>query len=163
MLRRQPFTGVIEGSMESCHVEDMDTTTPESLATKLENLIQEHIETTRKAAAEALQRAFSAAERTSVRRSATTKDSTAVASKGTRRYGKRRTAAELEALAQRFHQAVCDKPGELMAVLAPTIGVTPRELHRPVAHLKDLGRIRSAGQRTETRYFPMMGSETVAA
>ncbi|MEE9382652.1 MAG: hypothetical protein V3V08_04480, partial [Nannocystaceae bacterium] len=55
--------------------------------------------------------------------------------------------AELGALADRLHQVVCDKPGERMSVLAPAVGVTSRELHRCVRQLKDVGRIRSAGQR----------------
>ncbi len=50
-----------------------------------------------------------------------------------------------------------------MSVLAPAVGVTSRELHRCVRQLKDVGRIRSAGQRSETRYFPMTQRETTAA
>ncbi len=41
-----------------------------------------------------------------------------------------------------------------MAVLAPAVGATPRELHRPMATLKRDGRVRSVGQRHQTRYYP---------
>jgi hypothetical protein len=38
-----------------------------------------------------------------------------------------------------------------MAVLGPTLGKTPRELHRPMMVLKRAGRVRSVGQRHQTR------------
>lgn len=42
-----------------------------------------------------------------------------------------------------------------MAVLAPRVGATPRELNRPALLLRRTGRVRSVGQRQATRYFPM--------
>jgi hypothetical protein len=156
---------VLEGAIESWDVEGMNTKEQPiaSLAAKIENLIQEHVEATRRAAADALERAFSGKERASICVRATTKTSTSRVSSGARKYGKRRTPAELGALADRLHQVVCDKPGERMSVLAPAVGVTSRELHHCVRQLKDVGRIRSAGQRSETRYFPMTERETAAA
>jgi hypothetical protein len=58
-------------------------------------------------------------------------------------------------LGERLYAAICAQPGETMAVLAPRIGVRPRELHRPMTVLRDAGRIRSAGQKQQMRYFPM--------
>jgi hypothetical protein len=42
-----------------------------------------------------------------------------------------------------------------MALLAPMVGATARELHRPATLLKQSGRIRSVGTRNAARYFPM--------
>jgi hypothetical protein len=50
-----------------------------------------------------------------------------------------------------------------MAVLAPVVGASPRELGRPMAVLKAAGRVRSVGQRHMTRYFPMLGAEAPEA
>jgi hypothetical protein len=58
------------------------------------------------------------------------------------------------ALSERLYDAVCAQPGETMAMLAPELGSSPRELHRPMAALKRAGRVRSAGQRHQTRYYP---------
>lgn len=57
-------------------------------------------------------------------------------------------------LGERLFAAVCTQPGETMAVLAPKLGSSPRELHRPMAVLKEAGRVRSVGQRSHTRYYP---------
>ena len=38
-------------------------------------------------------------------------------------------------------------------------GQTPRALNRPMQHLKSAGRVRSAGERGFTRYFPMTSSK----
>lgn len=61
----------------------------------------------------------------------------------------------MAALGQQFYQAVCERPGETMVVLAADIGSSPRELNRPVTILKRLGQVRSVGQRNLTRYFPL--------
>jgi hypothetical protein len=44
-----------------------------------------------------------------------------------------------------------------MAVIAPAVGVTGRELNLPATRLRRKGRVRSVGQRQHTRYFPMGG------
>jgi hypothetical protein len=61
-------------------------------------------------------------------------------------------------LEKRLHEAVCAQPGETMVVLAQAVGATPQELRRPATLLRRQGRIRSAGQRQYTRYFPMDAS-----
>jgi hypothetical protein len=45
-----------------------------------------------------------------------------------------------------------------MAVLAAEVGASAKELHRAVARLKEGGRVRAVGQRSQTRYFPLSGS-----
>ena len=54
-----------------------------------------------------------------------------------------------------IYEALCQSPGEKMAVLAPMIGATARDLNRPMLLLKRSGRIRSVGTKHATRYFPM--------
>ena len=58
-------------------------------------------------------------------------------------------------MCERLYRAVCAHPGETMAVLMEHVGASARELNRPMNQLKDAGRIRSAGSRNHTRYFPM--------
>lgn len=58
-------------------------------------------------------------------------------------------------LQERLMQAVRAHPGETITTIAAAVGQAPRALHRPMFHLKREGRVRSAGQRHLTRYFPM--------
>ena len=98
-----------------------------------------------KAARAAVERAFAAARRSgAVRREAA---------------NERRPPAEMERLAERLHAAVRSHPGETMTVIAAQVGETPRSLLRPMFHLKRAGRVRSAGQRHHTRYFPMTAAK----
>ncbi len=69
--------------------------------------------------------------------------------------GARRAADEIGSLSERLYEAVCRTPGETMAVIAPVVGATARELNRPMLRLKQAGRVRSVGTRHATRYFPM--------
>ena len=119
----------------------------ETLSEQIEQLVRAHIDATRREASEAVARAFSsalAAPRASAR------------PRPTRTTGSRRGAAALSALGDRLYEPVRAQPGETMAVLAPELGCTPRELHRPMATLKQAGRVRSVGQRHQTRYYPTM-------
>lgn len=115
----------------------------ESLSEQIEQLVRAHIEATRREASEAVARAFSSAFAAPRARA-----------RPTRTTGRRRGAAALSALGDRLYEAVRAQPGETMAVLAPELGCTPRELHRPMAVLKQAGRVRSVGQRHQTRYYP---------
>ena len=67
----------------------------------------------------------------------------------------RRSRKELAALEERLYQAICSHPGETMAVIAPAVGATGRELNLPATSLRNKDRVRSVGQRQYTRYFPM--------
>jgi hypothetical protein len=82
---------------------------------------------------------------------------------GAERDGGGRPRAEIDevsAVAERLYRAVCAHPGESMAVLADELGAPARELHRPMALLKQAGRVRSVGQRHQTRYFPRTGASS---
>jgi hypothetical protein len=70
----------------------------------------------------------------------------------------RRSADEIDAFAERLFEAVESAPGETMAVLAPRLGVSAKELERPAARLKKAGQIRTVGERSRMRYYPMARS-----
>jgi hypothetical protein len=120
------------------------TNTNVDLGERIERLIQEHIAASRKAAQEAIERAFASASKP-VR----------AAPEVQRRAGTKRPSEDIAALGERLHRAVCAKPGETMAVLAPMAGASSRELHRPMTLLRRAGRVRAVGTRHMTRYFPM--------
>jgi len=124
------------------------TTSNEELAQRIEQLVLEHIAESRRVAEEALERAFASATPTPPKaRSATTSKR--------RTGGRRRPPREVAALGEKLYAAVCAHPGEGMAVLAKEVSASVRELHRPMTHLKNAGRVRSVGSRNHTRYFPM--------
>ena len=119
--------------------------TTESLSEQIEQLVREHIEACRRAAAAAVEHAFA---------SNPTRLRSAPSPVRARTPGRRRATTEVVALGERLYEAVRAQPGETMAVLAPELGKTPRELHRPMMVLKRAGRVRAVGQRHQTRYFP---------
>ena len=123
----------------------------EQLQHQVEELIRAHLAAQKAAATAAVQRAFAAATTTPRRNPA------APTAKG---WGRRRPPTEVAGLAERLLDAVRAHPGETMAVLAPHVGESPRALNRPMMHLKRAGRVRSAGQRSSTRYFPMTSSKS---
>jgi hypothetical protein len=66
-----------------------------------------------------------------------------------------RTPEEMAILGEQFYQAVCANPGETMITLGGQVSATAQSLRNVVKRLKRERRIRSAGQRQETRYSPM--------
>jgi hypothetical protein len=123
------------------------STIHDELGKKIERLVTDHIEASRRAAESAVKRAFATAS--PGRRHGEAKRP------GPKRGGKRRTPEEIATLGEQFYATVCARPGETMSVLSTDLGVTSRELHRSVTNLKTAGRIRSAGQKHMTRYFAM--------
>jgi hypothetical protein len=117
----------------------------QTLSEEIEQLVREHIEASRRAASAAVQRAFA---------SSSSSPRSKMAQPTGRTIGRRRAPTEVAALGERLHEAVCAEPGETMSVLGPRLGMTPRELHRPMMVLKRAGRVRSVGERHQTRYFP---------
>ena len=121
----------------------MTTNTLEELQQQIERLVREHLAGQRGAATAAVERAFASL---AAPRVAHVPRSTS---------GRRRARSEMSELADRLYAAVRAKPGETITVIAAEVGQTAKALHRPMAHLKQAGRVRSAGQRHLTRYFPM--------
>jgi hypothetical protein len=126
------------------------TTTTKCLEQKIENavaqLVREHLAACEAAAAVAVRAAFGQASKSSSKSSRRKSASARVP---------RRSREEISALEERLYQAICCHPGETMAVIAPAVGATARELNRPATSLRREGRVRSVGQRQYTRYFPM--------
>lgn len=119
----------------------MPTRIVSDLEDQIEKLVREHLRRQRAAAGAAVERAFASAllREPSARR----------APSG------RRAPTEMDGLVDRLYAAVKAKPGETMTVFAAVLGETPRALGRPMFHLKRVGKVRSAGQRNMTRYFPL--------
>jgi hypothetical protein len=74
----------------------------------------------------------------------------------------RRASTEVAELAEQLFKAVQACPGETMTVIAARVGEKPRALNRPMLHLTRAGRVRSAGERNLTRYFPMTAARSAA-
>jgi hypothetical protein len=125
------------------------TTTHEDLAEGIERLVREYISTIHITADAAVKRAIAAG---------VPSDGVAkvkqVRAPAVSRAGRRRASEEIGTLGERFYEVLCRMPGERMTVLAPAVGATSRELHRPMTLLKRAGRVRSVGTRHATRYFP---------
>lgn len=125
---------------------NIDTRTLEA---SVEGLIQQQVAAYETALREALGRKLRSADRSrgSTRRSRKSeRPQNAVG---------RRSAAELDALAEQFMKAVEASPGETMLTLSKQLGVGARELHRPVSKLRAASRVRMVGERSQARYFPL--------
>lgn len=124
-------------------------TTQGNLAEQIERVVRAHIEASRAVAEAALSRAFDAAV-------SSAKAKTKPPCRPTQTRGlQRRSEAEVTAASEQLYQAVCAAPGESMAVLAATLGSPPKELLLPMEKLRRAERVRSVGERHQTRYFPM--------
>ena len=117
----------------------------EDLSEGIEWLVREHIAASHASARAAIERAFT---------SAAAAETKARARRAKRATGAKRPSADIAALGERFHAAVCAKPGETMVALAREVGASARELHRSVTLLRRAGRVRVVGHRHLTRYFP---------
>ena len=124
-----------------------------TLSDQIENLVRKHIEATRREAAEAMERVF-AASAPSQRSSRAARPKASRGRAEPQSSAVRRTTEELEELAERLYEAVLAEPGKTMMVLCRKLGATALELNRPMMRLKRDGRIRSVGQRQQTRYYP---------
>ena len=130
-------------------------TSNQELAERIERIVQEHISATRAVVQAAVERAFASQQPVT--------KSSSVRSRRTSRPRLRRASEEVAALGERLYQAVCTKPGETMMVLAPMVGGSARELHRPMMRLKGDGRVRCVGSRSSARYFPIAEDTAAAA
>ena len=129
-------------------------TTNGDLAKQIEDLVRQHVDALRAAAAAALARAFAAVPPAL----SATRASTPTKVVRTRKQAPRRAPDELVALGERFYAVLCQRPGETMTTLAPQVGVAPRVLQVAVARLRRDGRLRAIGKRQHTRYYPMVTS-----
>ncbi|MEM6959431.1 MAG: winged helix-turn-helix domain-containing protein [Myxococcota bacterium] len=124
------------------------------LEKQIEELIQGHVEELRRVALDTVNRALASSMAEPTAASKATVKGRNRREGGT---GSRRAPQELAALADRLYEVVSANPGEGMRFIAGELGSTPRELHRPMSILKTEGRVQSAGERHQTRYFPRVG------
>ena len=113
----------------ACDFWRMTTRSPETLEAKVERLVREHLAEQQMAVKAALERAFTVATKPRVIQ---------------RNKAAYRPRSELADLAEQLFEAVKACPGETMTVLAARVGGKPPALHRPMRHLKQSGRVRSA-------------------
>lgn len=130
------------------------TNTTDELEKQIEQMVAAHVAALRKAAQGAVERAFAAAAVGSAAATAVAPSRPHAA----RKAGKRRAKSELSALGERFFEVLSRKPGETMGVLSAEVGASPVELHRAVARLREAGRVRTIGERSQMRYFPLSAS-----
>ncbi len=71
----------------------------------------------------------------------------------------RREPEEVAKLAEGLYAQICKLPGETMVTLSRHMNVPAKTLSLPACKLAKAGRIKKAGQRQFTRYFPV-GKET---
>ena len=83
-----------------------------------------------------------------------------------KRAGKRRSAAQprrkpekVAELVEELYAQICKHPGETMVTLSGHMNVPAKTLSLPACKLAKAGRVKKAGQRQFTRYFPV-GKET---
>ena len=137
----------MSGRSLACDLWRMTTKSHEALETQIERLVREHLAMQQTAARAAVERAF-----------AVTVPARQPAPARRGKYA-RRAPEQLVELAERLFEAVRACPGETMAVIADRVGEKPQVLNRPMANLKRAGRVRSAGERNLTRYFPMTAAK----
>jgi hypothetical protein len=70
----------------------------------------------------------------------------------------KRKPADLAALTERLFGAIAAQPGETM-VLAQAVGCPSTDLRVSIGYLLEQGRVKKAGERRSTRYFPMDNDE----
>ena len=128
---------------------------------RIELLVREHVEACRELAQAAIERALGAPPALSSTKAMASVRATLPPRPGTT--GRRRTQAEMETLCEQVYAAVLGKPGATMMMLAPELGLPTTALQRPMATLKEQGRVRSVGARALTRYYPMVIEEKAAA
>jgi hypothetical protein len=138
----------------------MKTSTHSGLSLRIEQLIRDHIAACRREAQDAIERAFASAYLPLLGK---TPVKTVMGSSASRKTSRRRTRQELYEMGESLYRAICANPGETMAVLARHLGVAASDLHRPMTQLREARRIKSAGQRHLTRYFPMSDAQATAA
>lgn len=124
------------------------TNTTTELERQIEQMVAAHVAALRKAAQGAVERAFAAAIAASPAVAASRP-------RVARAMSKRRASSELTAQGERFFEALSKRPGETMAVLSAEVGASAHELHRAVARLREAGRVKTVGERSAMRYFPL--------
>ena len=72
-----------------------------------------------------------------------------------RQASERRTREQIAELTESLYRAICTNPGASMRAIGKSIAREPRELSLPAHRLIREGRVKTTGQRDQTRYFPV--------
>jgi hypothetical protein len=80
------------------------------------------------------------------------------ASTASRRKGEKRTADELDGLAERFQAFVKDNPGLRIEQINKQLGTSTKDLQLPIRKLIADGAVKAKGEKRSTQYFPGEGS-----
>jgi hypothetical protein len=67
----------------------------------------------------------------------------------------RREPEEVSDLAEKLYAEICRHPGETMVSLSRHMNISAKTLRLPACKLAKAGRVKKAGQRQFTRYFPV--------
>ena len=134
------------------------TPSPQSLAHAIECLVAAYVDEGLRAAQLTIARSLATgALQPAVRKSSSTPK---IKKRQSPTPAARRSATELAQLEEKLYELVCGSPGASMREFSEVLKVSVRDLNRPMAKLKSAGRIRSAGERTRTRYFPAVGQRS---
>jgi len=68
---------------------------------------------------------------------------------------KKRSSAEVAAMTARLYETIDSQPGQTMGVLARAMDCEPKDLRVSIRKLMAGGRVKKAGERMHTTYFPM--------
>lgn len=127
-------------------------TSSEELAQAIEVLVRGYVEEAQRVAAAALEGAFERSRPDQRGRRPRRRPASAP------RERRRRTQVELESLTEQLYDAVRELAGESMARFSEHLDVPAEQLQRPMARLREAGRVRRVGERHLTRYFPAVGA-----
>lgn len=141
----------------SGHHGAMNNTTFRELHQQLESLLRMHLDAQRAALVAVVESAYASSTPRSLRRSEARAKSPGerAASRATQGKRERRPDTEIAALAERLCAAVEAEPGVGMTRLAAHLGMSPRDLDRPMTRLKFERRVRTVGRYQSMRYFPL--------
>ena len=127
--------------------------TPDQLAEAIEKLVAGYVDEARQMVQSSLEQSFARHTAPAGR----VKKKQAIRDRATQPTVARRSADELAAIRERLYELICAHPGESTTLFSDQLGISAKDLHRPVSKLKAEGRIRSFGERNQTRYFPAVG------
>jgi hypothetical protein len=130
----------------------------DELCRSIEHLVHQHLQACQREVAAVVERTFRTAAVTAME-----PKSKAKPAKSRRESGARRAPAQIHELGERFYALLCTNPGCTISVYCTELGVTSKELHRPVAMLKRAKLVRSIGERRAAKYFPLPLSSSKAA
>lgn len=77
---------------------------------------------------------------------------------GSRRKGEKRTADELDQLAERFQAFVKENPGLRIEQINKQLGTSTKDLQLPIRKLIADGAVKAKGEKRSTQYFPGEGT-----